>query len=116
MLGNYNVLDIDEMKGGVRKEVWHGWGWTDAKRDEYEKHKAQIDKAVRRQLAEFRMFVAEIWSEKRMLERLEAKIMELLYQQAPPLCDVPDKGMRLCPRWKTEAPIFVTNIVKVRLY
>lgn len=32
MGGDYTVLDVATLKNGIRKEVWHGWGWTQEKR------------------------------------------------------------------------------------
>jgi len=37
--GEYNVLDIDAARRGVRKEVWHGWGYARAHREEFEARK-----------------------------------------------------------------------------
>jgi hypothetical protein len=113
MNGVYNVLDITAMKSGLRKEVWHGF-WMSKKRSrekvaEYKKRQREIQDAVRKQLAGFRIFVANIGNKPRILERLEAAIMENLYRQPMPLCDVPDKGMMLAPRWKSENPIVVKN-------
>lgn len=115
--GDYNnVLDIDEMQKGVRREIWHGWGWTPAKREEFEARKSSIMTAVQKQLLGFHIFVADIGNEPRLLERLEAAIMYCLYKQPSPLCDIPDKGMRLAPRWSTETPITVTNECDLLLY
>ncbi len=113
MNGVYNVLDIVAMKSGFRKEVWHGF-WMTKKRSqekvlEYKKRQREIQEAARRQLAGFRIFVANIGNEPRILERLEAAIMDNLYKQPMPLCDVPDRGMMLAPRWKSEIPIVVKN-------
>lgn len=109
MSGDYNVLDVTEMQKGIRQEVWHGWGWTPAKRDNFEEQKSAILTAVERQLAGFRIFVASIGNEPRLLERLEAAIMNNLYRQPSPICDIPDKGMMLAPCWATETTITVTN-------
>lgn len=114
MNGVYNVLDITAMKSGFRKVVWHGF-WMSKNRpreqvNEFKKRHRIIQDAVRKQLAGFRIFVANIGNKPRILERLEAAIMENLYKQPMPLCDVPDKGMMLSPRWKSENPIIVKNI------
>ena len=108
-LGEYNVLDITAMQCGIRKEIWHGWGWTPEKRAEFEKRKPLILDAVQKQLAGFRIFVADVGTETRILERLEAAVMNHLYQQPSPLCDIPDKGMMLAPRWRIESVITVRN-------
>lgn len=116
MSGDYNVLDIAAMQQGIRIEIWHGWGWSPEKRSEFEKRKLMILSAVRRQLEGFRIFVTDVGSQLRILERLEASIMSPLYQQPPPFCDVPDKGMMLAPRWKSEKPITAKNRCAVTLH
>ena len=119
MNGIYNVLDIVAMQSGFRKEVWHGLWMGKHPRErvaEYRKRKEEIQKAVGNQLAGFRIFTADIGTMPRILERIEAAIMENLYKQPMPLCDVPDKGMKLAPRWKSEIPIVVKNKFPVMLY
>lgn len=107
--GEYNVLDIDMMQQGVRKEIWRGWGWSPTKQAEYKKKKQIIYDAARRQLAGFRIFVVDVGTQPRLLERLEASIMATLYKQPAPFCDIPDKGMMLAPRWDSENPIIVKS-------
>ncbi len=97
MKGEYNVLDIDAMQQGVRREIWHGWGWSLAKRVKFEERKLVIHEAVNRQLAGFRIFVTDVGAQPRVLERLEASIMGNLYKQPAPFCNIPDKGMMLAP-------------------
>ena len=120
MNGIYNVLDIGAMKAGFRKEVWHGF-WMSKERPreklaEYKKEQLKIQEAVREQLAGFRIFAANIGTNKRIRERLESAIMETLYKQPMPLCDIPDRGMRLIPRRKSEIPIIVKSKCSVMLY
>ena len=119
MNGIYNVLDIVAMQSGFRKEVWHGLWMGKHPREklaEYKERKPEIQKAVRDQLAGFRIFAADIGTAPRILERLEAAIMENLYKQPMPLCDVPDRGMMLAPRWESEIPIVLKNKCPVMLY
>ncbi len=120
MNGIYNVLDIMAMKAGFRKEVWHGF-WMTKKRPrkkqvDYKNRQLQIQEAVRKQLVGFRIFAADIGTKPRILERLEAAIMENLYKQPMPLCDIPDRGMMLAPRRKSEIPIIVKNECSVLLH
>lgn len=120
MNGIYNVLDIAAMKVGFRKEVWHGF-WMKKKRPreklaEYKKRQLQIQEAVRKQLGGFRIFAANIGTKPRILERFEAAIMENLYKQPMPLCDIPDRGMMLAPRRKSEIPIIIKNQCSVMLH
>lgn len=116
MSGDYTIFDIVAMQQGIRKEMWHGWGWTPEKRTEFEKQKPIIQAAAHRQLVGFRIFVADVGTQPRILERLEASIMENLYKQPAPFCDIPDKGMMLAPRWDSENPIIVKNRCTVMLY
>jgi hypothetical protein len=116
LAGEYTVLNISEMQLGRRLEVWHGWGWTPAKRAQFAERQTEIREAACRQLAGFRVFVANLEASGRVLERLEAAIMNQLYHEASPLCDVPDRGMMLAPRRKTEEPITVRNICESKLH
>jgi hypothetical protein len=109
MSGEYNVLDIAAAQEGVRKEIWHGWGYARKHREEFETRKPMIIDAVREQLGGFRVFVAGIGEERRILERFEASVMLNLYRQPPPICDIPDRGMQLAPRWASESPIIIKN-------
>jgi len=112
MKGDYTVLDIEAIKKGVRKEVWHGWGYARKHRQEFEERKSIILQAAKKQLSAFRIFIADmggVKDEQRLFERLEASIMQNLYQQSSPFCDIPDKGMQLAPRWDSESPIIIKN-------
>jgi hypothetical protein len=111
--GDYTILDVAQANLGLRAEVWHGWGWTPAKRAAFAERRTDIEAAARRQLAEFRVFVTEVDLPERTPERLEAAIMNSLYAQAAPL---PDPGMQLSPRRNGEAPIFVVNACAEKLH
>ncbi|GIW31825.1 MAG: hypothetical protein KatS3mg071_1999 [Meiothermus sp.] len=114
--GDYNVLDVDAAQQGRRQEVWHGWGYARAHREEFEARKQEILEAVHRQLAGFRIFVGDVGDGPRLLERLEAAIMGCLYQQPPPICEIPDKGMFLAARRPAEPPITVRSVCSVVLH
>ncbi len=116
MNGEYNVLDIAPACQGVRTEVWHGWTYARSHRDEFEARKASILDAVRAQLSGFRIFVAAMPPDRRMLSRHEAAIMRTLEKQPPPFCHIPDKGMQLAPRWDSEEPIVVKGTCGSILY
>jgi len=116
MSGDYTVLDIIAMKEGIRKELWHGWGWTPEKRTEYENRKLTIVEAARKQLAGFRIFVANVGTQPRLLGRLKASIMNRLHQEPSPFCEIPDKGMMLAPRLEAEEIIVVKNECAATLY
>lgn len=109
LAADYNVLDIEAMRQGIRKEIWKGWGWSPVKRTEFETRKTEIINAVGRQLAGFRVFVAKVGCERRILERIEGSVMNHLYRQPQPFCDIPDKGMMLAPRWPNEVALVGRN-------
>jgi|ERR1022692_3866521 hypothetical protein len=119
MNGVYNVLDISAMQNGIKKQVWHGF-WmrkrSPEKESEFVSRRFVIEDAVRKQLAGFRVFVANIGTKPRILERLEAAIMKNLYNQPTPFCDIPDRGMKLTKRGKSERPIVVKNKCSVTIH
>jgi hypothetical protein len=107
--GEYTVLDVSAAERGIRREIWHGWGYARSHREEFITRQSEITEAARRQLAAFHIFVAAPGSERRLLERLEATIMSLLYQQPSPLSELPDKGMFLSGRRASEPPLHVVS-------
>jgi len=109
MNGEHSVLDIAAARQGIRREIWHGWDCARKHREEFENRKIVILDAVNKQLAGFCIFVTELGTAPRILERFEASIMNSLYQQSSPICDIPDKGMYLSPRYDSEAAIIVKN-------
>lgn len=114
--GDYTVLDIISLQTGIREEVWHGWGWNPGKIQKFESNKTAIIDAVHKQLAGFRIFVADIGTEPRILERMEAAVMKTLYQSPTPFCDIPDRGMQLSPRRNSETSIVVRRNCSVILH
>jgi hypothetical protein len=110
--GEYTVLDVTAACRGVREEVWHGWGYARAHRDEFQVRRASIEDAVRRQMAAYRIFVADpapAGGESRLRERLEAALVDALYDQPPPLCDLPDRGTFQARRRRGELPVLVRS-------
>ena len=109
MNGEYTVLDTDAAQQGIRKEIWHGWDYARKHREEFEEQKSIILDGVRKQLTNFRIFVANVEGVPRVHERMEASIMNNLYKQPPPICDFPDRGMQLSPRWGSEEPVIIKS-------
>lgn len=116
MNGEYTILDVTAIQHGVRKEIWHGWGYARKHRMEFEERKPIFLDAASKQLAAFRVFIIDIGREPRILERLEASIMNKLYQQPSPLCDIPDRGMKLAPRLDSENRVIIKNTCDAVLY
>ena len=67
------------------------------------------NRPVRKQLAGFRIFSTDVSPQPRILERIEAAIMNNLYQHPLPFCDIPDRGMHLEPRRISENRIIAKN-------
>lgn len=113
--GDYTVLDIAMLQRGWRHEIWHGWGCARSHRAEFVERESEIRGAAKRQMAGFRLFVAQV-DNKRVRERLETAIMHCLYLVPSALCLIPDRGMRLWPRRPSEVPITVSNACSSQLY
>ena len=113
------VLDAEALCQGKRKLVWQGF-WMRERPTErvlaFQGQKDEITAAVEAQLEAFRVFAANIRSDGRVLERLEAAIMAHVYEQPSPYCDVPDRGMMLAPRRPDKDEVEVINKADVVLH
>lgn len=117
--GTYTLFDVTDLTRGIRTERWHGF-WSKKrppeKEAEYERRRKELEAIARDQMAACRIFAAELVTERRLLERVEASIMDQLYNSPKPFCDIPDRGMMLAPRWKSEAPITIVSQAPVVLH
>jgi hypothetical protein len=82
---------------------------------DHEARQDEIAEAARKQLSAFRVFVAQVDPTPRILERLEAAIMNVLYSSSGLIAAIPDRGTMLAPRWQSEQPILIRNIVPVKI-
>jgi len=117
--GTYDVLDADALVKAQRVMVWHGlWYKNDRFRrlDEFLVRYAEIAPYAVRLLNTLRIFVAPADCKQRLLERIEAAVMSALYSAGPPIDQIPDRGMRLCPRRANEMPVLVANRAAVTLH
>jgi hypothetical protein len=118
--GKYTLFDCADLQKGKRTEMWHGM-WTKKSTNTPEMRKSFHSRSVEllpacdKLLSTFRIFLAPLDVEKRILERLEAAIMNNLYSGEEPVCSIPDKGMFLAPRRKTEIPLIVDSVSSVSL-
>ena len=103
--GDYNILDVEAAKSGVRSVVWKGWGWTPQKRADFDARKSQIMSLAERQLFATRIFIMDLGLDGRLPKRMEGAVANHFYKSEDTLFD---RGMFLAPRWKTETPITVT--------
>lgn len=117
--GIYTLFDVTALSNGIRTERWHGF-WSKKrppeKEAEYEHRREELELIAREQMAACRIFAAEFTTERRLLERLEASIMDQLYNAPKPFCDIPDRGMMLAPRWRSETPITIVSQAPVVLH
>jgi hypothetical protein len=117
--GTYTIFDIDVLQRGIRREHWHGF-WMKKRSSEkqkvYDVRRDELAGLARKQLSAFRIFVAAVDPLPRILERMEASIMNALYAEPGPVSEIPDRGMMLSPRWQSELPIIVRNIHRAKLH
>jgi hypothetical protein len=117
--GIYTIFDVESLKNGVRTIIWPGFWFKKRSVEiehEYETRAEETQKAAEDLLANYRVFVAQVPSTPRVLERIEAAIMNCLYLADEPASVIPDRGMALAPRWRDEPVIHVQSINPVVLY
>lgn len=104
LCGSYSTLDILSANSGRRVEIWKGFYF---KKDELKK-KAFLDQKqallpdIHAMLRGLRIFYSPLNEERRILARIEAAIMNILYEKEGAISEFPDKGMHLEPRWPEE--------------
>lgn len=117
--GVYTIFDAKSFKNGDRVQVWRGF-WFQKRTNEIEKEfkerYEEINFATSELLATFRIFLAPLTVEKRVLERLEAAIMNNLYLGIGTVSNLPDRGMHLVPRRSDEKAFRVNSISAVCLH
>lgn len=84
-------------------EIWHGWGYARAHRDEFEFRRHEIIAAARKMMSHLCIFVADVSIKPRILE-------------PQLLCDMPDRGTQLAPRWPSEPVITVVNQYPTKIH
>jgi hypothetical protein len=117
--GVYTLFNVAALRQSRREEVWHGY-WTKARPAdriaEYARRRAELERAAEEQLAAFRVFVATTDGDLRILQRIEAAIMYSLYAAPGPTAAVPDRGMALAPRRRSEQPLLIRSLCGVTLH
>lgn len=108
--GTYSVFDASLMMTGQRTKLWQGlWNRKDTlqQRLAFKNHSPEVKNSLNHLLATYRIFFGTFSTdvEKRIPKRTEYAIMHWLYTQSSPICDIPDRGMALSPRWPSEPPI-----------
>jgi hypothetical protein len=119
LTGVYTIFDVPSLRNGIRNEIWHGFWFkkkSAEKKDEFVRRSEELRWAANELLANYRIFVAPLDPLHRLLERIEAAIMNVLYDAAGPASVIPDRGMALAPRWREEQPITIRNISPVHFH
>ena len=117
--GVYTVFDVASLKQGVREKVWPGFWFrrrSPEKQSAYDRCSEQIGAAAEELLANYRIFLAPVAPIRRILERVEAAIMNNLYVAPGAASIIPDRGMALSARWENEKPLLVRSITPVLLH
>jgi hypothetical protein len=117
--GVYTIFDAKSFQQGKRVKVWHGFWFrkrTDEMEDEFLARCQKIESATEELLLTFRIFLAPLETEKRILERLEAAIMNVLYSGVGAVSSLPDRGMALSPRRLNEKPFLAYSTATVCLH
>jgi len=111
LTGSYNILDTPSLRRGIRHQIWHGF-WSEPRvgerAEEYARRRDELRNLALEQLRSTNIFVAHV-DEPRLRARIEAGIMQILYSSAEPFRAIPDKGVHVEPRWRSESPITVRN-------
>lgn len=111
--GVYTVFDVPSFKSGIRKKVWQGFWFkkrSPEAQNEYQARADEIRTAAEELLQNYRVFLAPLPPNPRVLQRIEAAIMNTLYLASGPASVIPDRGMALAPRWPNETPIRVRSL------
>jgi hypothetical protein len=93
--GAYTIFDVAALKDGVRKEIWHGlWAGHNSPERQAERDQRidELRTAARELMDNWRVFVVSVDPVPRILERLEASVMEALYSAPGYLSQIPDRG------------------------
>lgn len=116
LAGTYTILDTQELLAGRRVELWHGM-WTGRRSvervDEFLLRAGDLAPKTRELLQTFRVYLLPIElnapkkPQRRILARIEAAMVNCLYQAPPEIADIMDKGYHLEPRLPDEPPIHV---------
>ncbi|MGB3219001.1 MAG: hypothetical protein WBD79_16490 [Anaerolineae bacterium] len=118
--GTYTIFDHNAFTAGERVKIWPGF-WMRKVRppelvEEYSRRATEIEAARERWLGGYRVFVARTDVDRRLRQRIEASLMSAFMTAEPPVCNMPDTGMSLAPRWPWEAPFSVVNVVTRQIW
>lgn len=113
--GEYNILDTNYFPMGKREQTWHGIAWTPEKdranqRAIFEIERQKRSGDIEALLLAFRIFLAPLDEEKRILERIETAIIKSLYSSEEPFRSFPDKNMHQVRRGPDEPPFMALSI------
>lgn len=109
LAGTYNVLDVSHLCEGRRTVLWKGLWWRKDSCERYEEYLLCAGRVAPLTLAQLRsthVYLIPTPKDRRLLARLEAKIVNTLYAD-PEVGPILDRGYSLAPRWENEAPLTI---------
>lgn len=118
--GVYTVFDSGALRRGTKAKIWPGLWYLKDKRDErqaeFRARYTELLPHISELLSLWRVFLAPLPTNRRVLERIEAAIMNSLYAGPPIVRDFPDRGMRLLPRRKAEEEVRIRVSAPALIY
>jgi hypothetical protein len=118
--GEWTILDAASAEHGKREELWHGTNWTGynspERKAEGQRRAAEIETMARGMMRRMRVFLGPLPREQRLIERVEAGIMQRLYGSGAPCNQLPDIGMHLLPRRPNETIITIHSHAPAMFY
>lgn len=116
--GKYTILNGLSAQRGIRDEIWHGllWDKTPGRKEMFSSRQVEYERAADEMMSKMRIFLAPLRAERRVVPRIEAAIIDILYSGVGPVHDLPDKGMHREPRQLIEEPFTVRSNAHVLLH
>jgi hypothetical protein len=107
--GLYRIYDPQLFAQGEKNLIWEGM-WKAGTRDrigDFLNQYQELSPRIYELLGLFRIFVAPLKANKRVRERIEAKLSQALYENPEPIRSFPNDDIRYKPKRSAEDPISV---------
>jgi len=118
--GEWTTLDAASAEQGIRSEKWHGTDWegydSPERKAEARRRKDEIKAMALAMLGRMRVFLGPLPRERRLIARVEAAIIDRLYDCGTPFSKIPDTGMQRSSRWANEPSITIYSHAPVKFY
>jgi hypothetical protein len=104
--GDYGIYDPIELQSGRRVKLWDGY-WRGAAIEDFIKRHEELFPKLFDMLKLYRIYVAPVNGEVRLLERIEAATAKHFYDQGGMVGDFQETGVRYKGRRKDENSVIV---------